>query len=347
MKIGIFGPASQLGSDLHIQLPTADPIFKSKVNFLNPIGADGIQRALGGGAWDYLINCAALTDVDYCEKNPAEALSVNANAVLEIARYCEAKKIHLVHISTDFVFDGLAGPYKSTDAPNPINIYGSTKLEAENFIKSAMPSGRYTIIRTSSLFGAARGRKNFIEKMIDAGIKKSEVKANNWRIFSPTSTKSLAERIAKSLLNNDIPKGIIHSVCAGHGTQTEVANFVFQTIPSMSHVKVVGSDTQTSKPPRPPDSRLVSTGGWELPLWRGEIAEYLLQKGYSRPPCVLEVEADAPYAVSKIWEKLGRKQPDYVALVAALREDRTNFLLGNKPKKDTKKSLSDIFGPEL
>lgn len=340
-KIGILGPTSQLGSALMCLLPTAEPIFKSQCNFLSPTS---LSTALGEGGWDYLINCAAITDVDWAEEHEAETMTVNNVAVRELARYCPNRKIHLIHISTDYVFDGLDGPYNAKDNPNPLQVYGKSKLEAEDSIREEMR--QFTIIRTSNLFGTALGRKNFIEKMIGVGAAKGEIKPNNWRIMVPTSTKALAEKIVANL-RTGLPIGLFHSVCGTGASQTDIAAFIFQNIPSLSHTKISGQDKAKSTPVRPPNPSLISSADWELPDWRLEVMGYLLTRGYSRPLFVQEVEADAEFSMGKVWEKLGRVKPDIPTLVAALRADRTNFLLGPKPKKAPKKSISDIMGVKL
>src|SRR5271156_6063804 len=122
LKIGLLGPGGQLGTSLRVLLPQAIPLFKSQIDFLKPTS---IQGALGEGGFTHLINCAALCDVDYCESNESEAITVNATAVRDVARYGAGRNIHLIHISTDYVFDGLKGSaYASTDETNPLNVYG-------------------------------------------------------------------------------------------------------------------------------------------------------------------------------------------------------------------------------
>lgn len=351
-SVAIFGPGGQLGSDLHILLPNATPIFRSKVDFSKLTSLQELEAALAPDRFEYFINCAAITDVAYCEANPAEAVTVNANAPRILAEYCCKHNTYLVHISSDFVFDGAGAPYEIEAPRHAVNVYGQTKIDAEQAIETIFRQydlhvcNFYTMIRTSSLFGVAHGRTNFIEKMIDTGLKRGTVKSANWRTFIPTSTKSLAEKIVDSVVNNTLPRGVVHAVSTPAATQTEIASFIFQNIPSLQHVKIVGSDKETTKPARPPNSSLVPSSGWQLCDWHEEIAAYLLWKGYSRPPCVLEVEADAPYSISKVWEKLGRKQPNYPELVAALREDRTNFIIGKKPTKGKKKSIADVLNGE-
>lgn len=343
MKVGIIGPTSQLGTDLHLLLPNADLLFKSKLNFLNPIGPTGIQKVLSEGTWDYLINCAAITDVNYCEEHPDEAALIHATSVGELAEVCDKRNIHLIHISTDFVFDGEAGFYSDSDLHyRPINVYGATKLAGEMEIIKRMPGKNFSIIRTSSLFGSAQGRKNFVTRIIEAGIKKNEIKANPERLFSPTSTRSFSKKIVDKMKEGMERGEILHSVCGKGDSQVNIASFIFKNIPALNHVKVIESKQKT-KPARPKNSTLLASEGWELQDWKVEIYDFLLNKGYARPACVIEVENDAAYSVSKIWEKLGYREPNYIELVKALRDNRSNFLLGKKSPKGSKKSIMDMF----
>ena len=108
---------------------------------------------------EFIVNAAALTDVDSCEKDQKSCLSVNANSILNFIPFLKKYDSHLIHISTDFVFDGSGGPYKETDSCNPINYYGSSKLEAENSITSN--NLKYTILRTSLLYARIHDKFNF------------------------------------------------------------------------------------------------------------------------------------------------------------------------------------------
>ena len=106
-----------------------------------------------------IINAAALTDVDVCQENMNLCFSVNANSILHFMPLVQKNDVHLIHISTDFVFDGSCGPYRETDPCNPINYYGAAKLEAEKLIISN--NLKYTILRTSLLYGQISDKFNF------------------------------------------------------------------------------------------------------------------------------------------------------------------------------------------
>ncbi len=105
----------------------------------------------------FIINCAAMTNVDGCESDREQAWRVNVQGVENLVRLCKIYDAHLIHFSTDYVFDGLAGPYGEHDTPNPISYYGRTKLAGENAIRSE--SIAYTILRVNVLYGATRELK--------------------------------------------------------------------------------------------------------------------------------------------------------------------------------------------
>lgn len=108
---------------------------------------------------DFIINTAALTDVDKCEKENDLCRSINTHSILHFMPFVQRNDVHFIHISTDFVFDGLDGPYQETDFCNPINFYGLSKLEAEKIITTN--NLKYTILRTSLVYGKNDNKFNF------------------------------------------------------------------------------------------------------------------------------------------------------------------------------------------
>lgn len=120
-----------------------------------------IEQMLDQAQPDAVIHCAALTDVDYCEANPAEAAEVNARLPGRIAQETARRGIQLMHISTDAVFDGLKGDYSETDEPNPLNVYGQTKLEGERLVAAADPNA--LIARVNFYGWSWQGRRSLAE----------------------------------------------------------------------------------------------------------------------------------------------------------------------------------------
>ena len=141
---------------------------------------------------DYCVNCAAYTAVDNAEKEPEKAYKINALGPKNLALTCELNNTVLIHVSTDFVFDGeKTEPYKETDLPNPLSIYGKTKWEGENFIQQIC--SKHIIIRTSwlySLFGS-----NFVKTMLRLAETNMSLNIVNDQIGTPTNAYDLAGAI--------------------------------------------------------------------------------------------------------------------------------------------------------
>ena len=145
-----------------------------------------------------IINCAAYTQVDQCEVHPDRAMAVNAHGVGLLAHACERLGIFLVHISSDYVFDGRkTEPYEETDAPHPVNEYGRSKLEGEREVLRQMPSGRYLIIRTSWVF-SPYGR-NFVTWAIDQLTQGRTIRCVEDQIGAPTIARDLVQVVVRLL----------------------------------------------------------------------------------------------------------------------------------------------------
>ena len=139
-----------------------------------------------------VIHAAAYTDVDGCQRNPDKARQINTEGTKNIASLCKKHKVKLLYISTDYVFDGKKGrPYKENDAVNPLNIYGRSKLQGEEFVQTNLDE--FLIVRTSGLFG--RSGKNFVDTIIKKAEKSEPLKVVDDQTGSPTYTVSLSEAI--------------------------------------------------------------------------------------------------------------------------------------------------------
>lgn len=141
---------------------------------------------------DVVIHTAAMTNVDECELNPEKCQLLNVTATLNVVLACETAGAHLIHLSTDFIFDGTQGPYIEEDLPNPISIYGTSKLDAEALVQNA--SCPWSIIRTILVYGVAPGlsRSNIIlwvKQSLEAG---KEIQVVDDQFRTPTLAEDLA-----------------------------------------------------------------------------------------------------------------------------------------------------------
>jgi len=153
-----------------------------------------VQSLMAETEPDAVINTASLTNVDLCESDFENALTINGRMPGILARRCSQAGTLMVHVSTDYVFDGSRGDYNEDDTPNPINRYGKSKLEGEQQV--AANSRDYCIARTSALYGwGRRYRPNFATWMLDKWTKSEEVKAVTDQYVSPTLNTNLARML--------------------------------------------------------------------------------------------------------------------------------------------------------
>jgi dTDP-4-dehydrorhamnose reductase len=165
-----------------------------------------------------VVNTAAFSDVDGCELDPEKALRVNRTGPHNLARACRALGARLVHISTDYVFDGKkATPYEEDDAPAPIQVYGASKRDGELAVLSELPEA--LIVRTSFLFGP--GRSTFVDRVVERAREGEKVRAVLDWVNSPTYTVDLADIVVRLIESG--AKGIVHAANSGSCSKFEFA----------------------------------------------------------------------------------------------------------------------------
>ena len=179
----------------------------------------------------YCINCAAYTAVDKAESNEDFAVAVNVLGVENLANACKNHKAILIHISTDFVFDGKqTKPYTELDEPKPINTYGQTKLDGEKAVARILE--RHFILRTSWLY--SEYGNNFLKTMLRLGKEKNEVHVVSDQIGAPTYARDLAFLISSIIKNKKIPFGIYHFSNKGEASWYDFATDIF----NLSNIRV-------------------------------------------------------------------------------------------------------------
>jgi len=177
------------------------------------------------GAADAIVNCAAYTNVDGAESEAELAHQVNAAAVGRLGAIAHQTDKWVLHISTDFVFDGrLNRPYVETDLPNPINAYAKTKLAGEQLLSES--GCRHCIIRLEWTYGSAGN--NFVTKILRRAKTDKTIRVVDDQIGSPTATIEVAKVICKLLPKR--PEGIFHFASAGYVSRFEMAKFVFDKL---------------------------------------------------------------------------------------------------------------------
>lgn len=196
---------------------------------------------------DYCINLAAYTAVDKAEEEKEKAYLVNAEGVKCLAQVCKENKVVLIQISTDFVFDGnKRSPYTIEDKPNPINVYGASKLKGEDYIKSMLQ--QYYIVRTSWVYSDFGN--NFKKTMLRLGETRNELSVVNDQVGCPTDAVELS-RFLMHLIHDKEKFGVYHysgkKVCSWY----DFAVSIFEEAGMKVEVKAIGSDEFASKAKRP------------------------------------------------------------------------------------------------
>ncbi|MET7028784.1 dTDP-4-dehydrorhamnose reductase [Sediminicola luteus] len=209
-RVLVTGASGQLGlsiQDIRKDFQELEFVFKDRSQ-LDITSEDQVKDIFDYGNFDYCINCAAYTDVEQAEKTPTIAYKINAEAVKHIAYACKENKVVLIHISTDYVFDGEKGlPYTVDDLPNPINEYGKSKWEGEKHIQEIL--NQYFIIRTSWLYHKEHG-KNFYKTILKKAEKRETIYVTDEQVGSPTDAANLAQFILGLINNEDSTFGITH-----------------------------------------------------------------------------------------------------------------------------------------
>jgi dTDP-4-dehydrorhamnose reductase len=246
-----------------------------------------VEQALRGAGADAVVNCAAWTDVDSAESQREAALAVNALGAGNVARAAAAAGIPLVHVSTDYVFDGEAPldehgeprPYVESDPTGPCSVYGQTKLEGERLVLSASP--RHTVARSSWLFGV-NGR-NFVDTMLRLASERGSVRVVDDQVGCPTWTGHLAPALL-GLVEREVT-GLVHLAGAGHVSWNGFAKEIFRQGERECRVEVATTAEMARPAPRPAWSVLESEREDIIPMpdWRDGLAGYLAaQAGLSR-----------------------------------------------------------------
>ena len=284
-RIIVVGASGQLGTDL-VEVLHQDGKFE--VMPLSHAECDctdekNVAQVIGSLHPDAVMNCAAYVRVDDCEEHASEAFNVNAIGALNVARVCAAVNALCVYISTDYVFDGSkATPYTESDLPNPINIYGASKLAGEYLTRQAAP--RWLIVRTASLFGktGARGKGgNFVETIIKKAKAHDPIKVVNNITMSPTYSRDAANVLASLLRNR--ATGLFHIANEGTCTWYEFAKAISEFAELSNVINPVSSDEFLSRARRPKNSALITEGwGLELRPWKDALKAYLVEKGHLR-----------------------------------------------------------------
>jgi dTDP-4-dehydrorhamnose reductase len=248
-RIAILGGRGMLGTDLAKTCEHKG--FNVRVFDLPEFDVTNSQQLKEAvNAAQTIINCAAYTDVDGAESEAELAYQVNAAAVGRLGALAKEAEVWLLHVSTDFVFDGRSNrPYVETDIPNPINEYGKTKLAGEQLLGQS--GCRHCIVRVEWTYGS--GGNNFVNKLIKRAKAGKTLKVVDDQVGSPTATTEVAKVICKLLPKR--PEGIFHFASAGYVSRYEMARFIFDKLSMNVNLLPCKTSDYVSAAARPLNSR--------------------------------------------------------------------------------------------
>ena len=226
MKFFVAGAKGMLASDLIPLLEKKGDVAKGDLPEFNITDIDCVRKRLKEVGPDIVINCAAYTAVDRAEEEEDIATAVNGTGAGNLALVCEELGVRLVHISTDFVFDGqINRPYVEEDITGPVSAYGRSKLEGERQISKALDD--YIIVRTSWLYGA--NGNNFVKTISHLALEKDDLGIVYDQVGTPTYTKDLAEGLI-NLIDVKAEPGIYHfsneGVCSWYDFACEIVKIL-------------------------------------------------------------------------------------------------------------------------
>jgi dTDP-4-dehydrorhamnose reductase len=274
-SILVLGARGMLGSDICALLEGECRLTAWDIEELDITDGAAVREAIENLKPAEVVNCAAFTDVDGSESREGEAMAVNGLAPGHIAQACASVGARLIHISTDYVFDGTKDtPYTEDDAVYPLSAYGRTKLAGE---RAVVDSGcRHFIVRTQWLYG--RNGKNFVDTISHLAKERDELRVVNDQFGRPTWTADLAAGIVVMLASE--AEGVYHLAAGGECSWFDVAVEIVNAIRPVVKVTPV----PTSEFPRPavrPAHAVLDCGraarelGLELRHWKDALREFL------------------------------------------------------------------------
>lgn len=278
MKLLVTGHRGQLGTELlQVAGAAGHDVVGFDVDTVDIADRDAVRAAVLAAAPDAVIHCAAWTAVDACEADPAKALLVNGTAVGHVAEACAAAGARLVHVSTDYVFDGTKPTaYVETDAPNPQSVYGSSKLAGE---RAALALPGAAVARTSWVCGAHGG--NMVKTVAKLARERDSLSFVSDQVGHPTFTSDLAPALVR--LAADRRSGVFHLTNQGAVSWYEFVREIVRLLgrdPAMVH-PITTAELVPPRPARRPANSVLDNRAWReagyAPLrdFRAPLAELL------------------------------------------------------------------------
>ena len=279
MKILVTGAKGMLGTDLCCELAVDHQVTGIDIQDIDITSEEAIKKIIGYHP-EFIIHCAAMTNVDGCEKDPDAAYAVNGLGTKNVVLACRQLDAAMLYISTDFVFDGTKGePYCEWDEPNPLGHYGKSKLAGEKSVRGLME--KFYIVRTSWLYGK-QGR-NFISTILAKAKGTGTIKVVNDQVGSPTYARDLCRAIARLISSNKY--GTYHLSNSGICSWFDLAKKAVELSGIKAEVLPISSSDYPTPTKRPAYSVLRNfcwerTFGETLRPWEEGLKDYLKETGY-------------------------------------------------------------------
>src|SRR3712207_4285530 len=274
MKALVTGWGGQLGLELGELLPRrGHEVVAFSRKDLDVGDLRAVEKALKDHAPDLVFNASAYTDVDGCETNGELAYRTNALGPRNLAQSCERLGCELLHVSTNYVFDGASSrPYEPFEPPNPINAYGRTKLAGEEYVRCL--TNRWYIIRSAGLYG--RGH-NFVRTMLRVAAERDVLRVKDDEFISPTYARDLAEGIIQVAEAGEY--GLYHLTNSGSCSWYEFTREIFRLAGIETEVIPIPGSEYPLPAARPANGLLSAPASPRLRHWQEALEDYLGQEG--------------------------------------------------------------------
>ena len=278
----VTGSSGQLGQCLKQLLLSATDIscyFAARED-LDITNSDELQRFFSDHNFDYCINTAAYTNVEKAESEQKKAFLINAEGAYSIAKACKKHNVVLLHISTDYVFDGMAKtPYQEQDPTNPLNVYGASKLKGEQHIVDTWK--KHFIIRTSWLY--SQYGQNFLNSMLQFAKQKKALTITTQQKGTPTNANDLAQMLVTIIKTGNARYGVYHFSNQGEATWYDFAKAIFKATGEIDTVNLAKTEHYATFAKRPSYSvlncnKLKDTLGITYRNWEDSLKQIINSK---------------------------------------------------------------------
>jgi dTDP-4-dehydrorhamnose reductase len=282
MKIVVIGANGQLGVDVVSAFVAngddAVSLSHAEIELSDRGSVSGRLKSLEPAI---IVNTAAMHHVDKCEQDPEKAFLVNGLGAKNLALVAKELGATLIHVSTDYVFDGEKGsPYEESDAPRPLNAYGNSKLSGEYFVRCTMPE--HFVLRTSAIYGKspcrAKGGLNFVELMLKLAKERDELRVVDSEFVTPTPTVEIARQIV--ILSRSDKYGLYHATAEGSCSWYAFAREIFSLTNTQVNLQIAGPNEFPAKVARPKysvlENRALKSHGLNVfKPWQQGLVDYL------------------------------------------------------------------------